>query len=602
MEFKGLTLNNFMSYREARFDNIDHAGLTLIEGVNLDEGGSNGAGKSSLWDGISWSLFGLTVRGLKGDEVINRQAKKNCYASLALTFQGKNIVVNRYRKHDERGDRLQVDFANDDWEITDTKEFGTLAQTQDWIHEYFGIDFELFRCTVLFAQGETFNFVNAGNKLQKEILSKVMKVNYDTYLDNAKAKYKEMAQEKDTITRDLEVLKSHVVEDPDSIFAEEIESWEENRRLREGQIVSDLKLKKAKLAEMPEVDLSKLREMAAKIKEEGDTLKEHRRTISSGLAKAEGDFRFFQKQRSEFLALAKEGVCPTCHQDINEDANTSFVAKAEEGIKEAQAAISSTKSKIERLEGFMEANAKRLSKVTEAISQKAADQRIREHLQAEIERLEKSIARVKEENNPFIAKRDEAIKKQDKIKQKLESFAQRLKKIEDELPYYDFWVNAFGDSGIKSFVFDLVCSTLTNKSNDYLNLLTNGSIAVSFDTQKKLKSGELREKFDCSVMKDGEIVKYDAYSGGEKRRISLAVDMALSDLMSDYHGSRFNMVVFDEQTSYLDLQGRQGFMQLLKKLAINKRVFVVDHDSEFKAQFDDVWTIQKKSGVSQCLQ
>jgi DNA repair exonuclease SbcCD ATPase subunit len=128
--------------------------------------------------------------------------------------------------------------------------------------------------------------------------------------------------------------------------------------------------------------------------------------------------------------------------------------------------------------------------------------------------------------------------------------------------------------------------------------LTSGAITISFDTQKKLKTGELREKFDSEILKDGERVEYESYSGGEKRRISLAVDMALSEIMSEYYGQKFGMVVFDEQTGYMDEDGRVGFMNLLREIAREKRVFVVDHDGTFQAMFDIVWRVWKKGGIS----
>jgi len=57
----------------------------------------------------------------------------------------------------------------------------------------------------------------------------------------------------------------------------------------------------------------------------------------------------------------------------------------------------------------------------------------------------------------------------------------------------------------------------------------------------------------------------------------------------------------DEQTNYLDKEGRIGFVNLLKELGTKKRVFVVDHDSELKTMFDDVITIEKTDGVSRVL-
>jgi DNA repair exonuclease SbcCD ATPase subunit len=100
------------------------------------------------------------------------------------------------------------------------------------------------------------------------------------------------------------------------------------------------------------------------------------------------------------------------------------------------------------------------------------------------------------------------------------------------------------------------------------------------------------------VVVDGEAVPYVAYSGGEKTRISLAVDMALCDLMNDSHGSSFNIVVFDEQDMWLDSEGREAYLRLLRERAKHQRVFVVSHDGELKAKFDSTWTVIKEGRIS----
>jgi len=202
------------------------------------------------------------------------------------------------------------------------------------------------------------------------------------------------------------------------------------------------------------------------------------------------------------------------------------------------------------------------------------------------------------QRNPFEQKRIEALLRQKDIKAKLKLMGERFGVIKEQWPYVSFWEQAFGDSGIKSFVFDLICSTLTNKANHYLNILTSGSVTISFDTQKKLKTGELREKFDCEIISEGKRVDYASYSGGEKRRISLAVDLSLSDLMADYYTEKFNIIVFDEQDFYMDDSGRLAFLKLLKEIAKTKRVFVVAHDAAFKSMFDETIMIVKDGGIS----
>ena len=67
MLFKILQIENFLSYKNTKIE--FKPGLYLVDGKNLDEGGSNGAGKSGIWEALAWSLFGVTTRGLSSGEV-----------------------------------------------------------------------------------------------------------------------------------------------------------------------------------------------------------------------------------------------------------------------------------------------------------------------------------------------------------------------------------------------------------------------------------------------------------------------------------------------------------------------------------------------------
>lgn len=594
MQFVALKLQNFMSYQDQEFDDLDHTGLTLIEGENRDEGGSNGSGKSAMWDAISFALFGKTARGLKGDEVINRLFKKNCMVDLELWLGGHKYIITRYRKHDDFGDRFII--AHNKGSKKETIEKGTLDMTQKWLEDEFKIDYELFKCTVLFSQGETFNFVDSGNKSQKEILSKIMKISYDVYLNKAKEIQNEYKNDLINTDRDLSVLRSHIKEPHELGYAEEVEEWRANHK-------SNLERVKKLVGAEPEAPDSErfksLRDLAKKILDKVHALEEV--TERAAKEKYRLEAWFGQEKASIRSMLGKDGKCPSCLQDVDKKMLKSLAKDKQDTLDEKKTAYDELEiehTSLKKKRSVMDDNHRKVLSEIEHMKDmmSAYESKRDDYFEAK-----KEYDELKAEVNPFLKLIEEEKEQQKQILKKIEDSEKKMKQMSSDLPYYEFWVKAFGDSGIKSFVFDLICSNLTNRANKYINLMSKGSVSISFDTQKKLKSGELREKFDCEIIKNGERVEYASYSGGEKRRISLAVDMALADIMSDYHGSEFNMIVFDEQTSYLDAEGRSSFMTLLKDLGSKKSVFVVDHDAEFKSMFDEVWTIKKEKGISRLL-
>lgn len=594
MQFVKLYVENFMSYQEQEFTELDHNGLTLIEGLNRDTGGSNGAGKSAAWDAISFALFGKTARGLKGDAVIHRKFKKNCMVDLELWFNGHKYIIKRYRKHDEFQDRFFV--MHNKGPKKETVEKGTVDATQKWLEEEFKIDYDLFKCTILFAQEETFNFVNSGNKEQKEILAKIMKVSYDLYLNKAKKLLADGRTEVARMESEISTLKSHLKEEHELGYKEELAEWDANHK-------ENLKRVKRLMGEKPEpIDTAKLEglkdlkkkieDKITKIEAVGETYYEHKHELIASIRQDEASVKSMS---------GKDGSCPSCYQEVDKSLLAKLIKEKQKKISILSIDLANAEEHLAKADETTKGLKLKLDQVSEAMRE------IRSEVLDYQDRLEKyndaknEYEEYKAEVNPFIKLVEEEKKQQAEIREKIEELTVECEKERDMVPYYSFWANAFGDSGIKSFVFDLVCSSLTNKANKYLNMMSNGLVSVSFDTQKKLKSGEVREKFDCEIITEGVRVDYAAYSGGEKRRISLAVDMALAEIMGEYHGSNFNMIVFDEQTNYLDADGKQSFMDLLKGLAETKAVFVVDHDAHFKSMFDHVWTIEKKNQVSRLM-
>lgn len=591
MRFEKIELKNFMSYKNQVFDNFDTPGLVLIEGRNLDQGGSNGAGKSSCFDGLSYGLFGKTVRGDDGEDVINRNIKEECEVTVEFYIGKDEYKVVRKRK--SKTNKSLVFYKNGD-EIRG----GTDKITQQKLLDEIDIDFDLFRCTVVFAQGETFNFVDEGNRQQKEILGKIMRIDFQELLLKVKDKCSTIHSQVDHYDREIIKIEAKIENNKCEEYKKESKDWElEKERVvfstKEKMDKFDEDIKKyegiVKDSEHLKNIKNQLLERINNTNDDIDKIKEFKNTDKGKVSE-------LSKERDRLNEL--EGECPTCLQEVN---GSLAGVKASDLLVEIGIHQDGIKKNDRVIGVLLEAKNENVSKYDKLSDMISENDKIIYKLEAlkEIKRrlIEEYETKCRSEN-PWIEKYGKEKIEYEKAIKKLEEFNLEIKNLKDNLLLYEFWVNGFGDAGIKSFIFDLICSTLTARANHYANILTGGSVVLSFDTQKKMKSGEIREKFDCEVITDGEAVSYKSYSGGEKRRISLSVDMALSDLMTDYYKSDFNIVVYDEQDHYMDKEGRVNYMNLLREQAKDKKVFVVAHDAEFKSMFDDSWVIEKKDGIS----
>jgi len=601
--FKSAYVENFLSFKSNHFVFRDN-GLTLIEGDNRDEGGSNGAGKSSFTvEAICWCLFGVTSKGERGDEVVNWVTEKDCVVSISFVHNGDCYSANRYRRHtglDQKG----VPFGNRFCVIRGEEliEKSSVALTQKWFLDELRIDQSLFESTVVFPQGGVFNFVNATDKQQKEILSKIRRIDFQKRLEHTRKEITGLDSQKRELMSKLGILDSHLKTKEE---LEELKSsadrWEsENKSIIKpikSEMISDINaFKKIKLAldssrKYPSLDerLDAQTKVVDDIKKEVEAINVSETKLNTLIS---------MKSRDVKNKLELGLKCDECDQEIDQRHITSVIKKKKSQIKtlgDKKELLSLKKKKMvddlvkqERVE----------TEIQEQINERDELIRTFDTLKTSINKAKVQIERLSEEKNPYLTQYDDIVEKQSKIKIKIRQLRKEDAALEEKEPYLRFWERAYGDKGIKSFVFDSICGSLTSKVNYYINLLTNGSVSVSFDTQSKLKDGSLREKFECIITKNGRDVKYHRYSGGEKTRVALAVDMALSDIMSEFYGSKFNIIIFDEQTNFMDTLGREAFFELAKELSKTKHVFIIDHDLELKSKFEDVITVIKKDGIS----
>lgn len=157
MKFTKIDYKNFGPFSDISAE-LDDRGLVLVQGQNAvsSSADSNGSGKSFLLEGIAWSIFGRTIRGIGPDEVVNNASGKNCSVHTRIDNDGQIIDVIRYRKVKKGGLTLPsgdpgptgsgVLLFVDENDMTR----GTNKETDRLICEMIGMDFETFTQSVYF--------------------------------------------------------------------------------------------------------------------------------------------------------------------------------------------------------------------------------------------------------------------------------------------------------------------------------------------------------------------------------------------------------------------------------------------------------------------
>ena len=165
----------------------------------------------------------------------------------------------------------------------------------------------------------------------------------------------------------------------------------------------------------------------------------------------------------------------------------------------------------------------------------------------------------------------------------LESSSEELKKNKEKVKLFEenqeilsFWKNGFGSTGIKAILLDEAVPILNKKANE-LSQLTD-SLRVNFDSQKGLKSGELRNKFSINAVQTTNLTDDVLdFSGGEGRLVNIIVLLSLRHLMETMHGVHINIILLDEILDSLDPSNIEIVVRMLQVMSKESCVVLISH-------------------------
>jgi len=176
-----LSLTNFLSYRETAELDLRGVHLACISGLN-------GAGKSSILDGITWALFGKS-RSSADDNVVNRIAAGNGKAAeVSFVFDLEGAVYRVIRRK-ALGKTMQLELAvrgDDDHTRWHSLTESGVRETQQAIEELLRMKYDVFTNASFLLQGKADEFTTKTANRRKEILADILGVNrWDEYKDRA---------------------------------------------------------------------------------------------------------------------------------------------------------------------------------------------------------------------------------------------------------------------------------------------------------------------------------------------------------------------------------------------------------------------------------
>ncbi|HEY42702.1 MAG TPA: SMC family ATPase [Anaerolineae bacterium] len=343
------------------------------------------------------------------------------------------------------------------------------------------------------------------------------------------------------------------------------------------------------------------------------------------------------KARLAVLEAATEPVCPTCGQPLTEQHRKELVADLEQEIEERREQYRDNRDRIQELQtqmneidhrrseledqlaerpslekrvgeletalGHADEAARRIEEFANTLvrrsSELAKDQKQREELEGQVEEAENRLRAASLSQEDLDRLRKEKRLADERVggarqklaaldafeKQRSETHVERERLVND-LGLYEDLREAFGKRGVPAMIIETVVPELERSSNELLGRMTDGRMHVRIETQREIKTGELREALDIIISDELGSRPYELYSGGESFRINFAIRIALSRLLARRAGAQLRTLFIDEGFGTQDARGREHLVAAINTIQDDfDRILVITHIDELKEAF-----------------
>jgi len=566
--FKKIRWKNFLSTGN-QFTELDFT----LNATNLIVG-TNGAGKSTVLDALTFSLFGKPFRKINKPQLINTVNEKDCIVEV-------DFLVGTTEWKVIRGIKPNIFEIHRNGEVLD--QASAAVDQQKWLEQtVLKMNYKSFTQIVILGSSTFVPFMQLPAAHRREVIEDLLDIKIFSSMNTViKEKIRQIRDEVKTLDLKKESLFDKV--EMQKNFIGELENRgnaninankekitnlmnEVGDYIQQNSSLEESIIKRTK--EQEEVTgatdkLRKLGNLKGKISQKVSTITE--------------EHKFFTENT----------VCPTCTQDIDERFRLDRIADAQNKAKELQSGYKELEDAIrdqEKREHQFTIISKEITKLTHEVSQNntkiSGCQRQIRDLESEIQTIANQLENRNTEH------------------EKLESFRESLQKTYDELAtkkdsisYYDFAYSLLKDGGVKSKIIKKYLPLINQQVNRYLQMM---DFYINFTLDE-----EFNETVQSPIHED---FSYASFSEGEKMRIDLALLFTWREVARMKNSVNTNLLIMDEVfDSSLDGFGTEEFLKIIKYVIKDANIFVISHKTGLEDKFESVIRFEKVKGFSRMM-
>ena len=563
--FQNIRWKNFLSTGNQYTDiNLDKHSTTLIVGTN-------GSGKSTILDALTFSLFNKPFRKISKSQLINTVNEKDCRVEVEFSIaetQWKVVRCIKPNLFEIHRNGICMD------------QFASVNDQQKWLEQnVIKMNYKSFTQIVILGSSNFVPFMQLTATNRREVIEDLLDIKIFSSMNNLlKDKIRGIKEEVRTLDLKKESLNDKVKMQTE--FIEQIEKRgnddikDKKKKSRElGDEICVLMLKNEH-SEDQVYGLTKEQEKVTGATEKLRKMGTIKGTLSNKVATITKKTKFFEENT----------VCPTCKQDIEEEFRLNNISDAQDKIKELQSGYQELEEAIkeeEEREHHFTKLSKEIISLTHGISKNntriSGCQRQIGDLEHEIQELTKQLANRNTEHE-----------KLETFKENLEETYKKLSTQKDTISYHDFSYSLLKDGGVKSKIIKKYLPLINQQVNRYLQMM---DFYINFT---------LDEEFNETVQSPiHDNFSYASFSEGEKMRIDLALLFTWREVARFKNSVNTNLLIMDEVfDSSLDGFGTEEFLKIIRFVIKDANIFVISHKTGMDDRFGNVLKFEKIKGFS----
>jgi len=568
-----------ITFQKIRWKNFLSTGNQFTE-VDFQENatnlivGTNGTGKSTVLDALTFGLFNKPFRKINKSQLLNSTNEKDCLVEVEFCINNKEYLVRRGIKpnifviivdgnalHKEADDRVMQKMLEEN---------------------ILKVNYKSFTQIVILGSSAFVPFMQLTGANRRDVIEDLLDIRIFSAMNNL-IKDKIRTQ-KDNI-KTLDLKKENVKDklDMQEKFIDELENRGKKHiedkmgKLKVLTVEADTHLDHNQILESNVGDLTKEQESLVGVNKKLKKLNNLKGKISQKVATITKDHKFFTDNT----------VCPTCTQSIEESFRLNKIDDVQNKAKELQSGYKELEEAIqkeEERERQFTTLSKEITKLNNGISQNntrisGCNKQIRD-LESEIQTL-----------TDQLANRNTEHEKLEEFKENLQNIFKELADKKEEIIYHDFAYSLLKDDGVKTKIIKKYLPLINKQVNRYLQMM---DFYINFTLDEEFNEtiqSPIHEKFS-----------YASFSEGEKMRIDLALLFTWREVARVKNSVNTNLLIMDEVfDSSLDGMGTDEFLKIIRFVIKDANVFVISHKADLHDKFESVIKFEKVKGFSRMV-